>query len=331
MKKKYNWAILGAGDIAQKFAHDLTLLSNANLYAVGSQSMERAEEFARRHNIEKAYGSYEELARDPKIDIVYIATYHVRHYHNTLLCLDHGKAVLCEKPIAMNKDQCMEMFEKARENKLFLMEALWTRFIPSFGKCKELVENGSVGVIKLIEADFCFKAYYDQKSRLFDPMLGGGSLLDIGLYPVFFALEMAGMPTEIAAMASFGDTQVDESCTIQLKHRNNILSVLFCSLVSNGRTEAMIHGSEGVIRINREWHIPSSVDLFIGNERKAHYNFTEPGFGYHYEAKEVMNCLDEGRTESTVFSRQKSMDLISILDEIRKKTGISYPGEIESL
>ncbi len=331
MKKTYNWAILGAGSIAQKFAHDLKLLPNANLYAIGSRSLDRAKEFASQYNIKKAYGSYEELAEDPKIDVVYIATRHVWHFSNAILCLQNGKAVLCEKPVAINKAQCSLMLETARKNKLFFMEALWTSFIPSFRKCKELAENGSIGKIKLVESDFCFKAYFDKEGRLFNPQLGGGALLDIGLYPVFFALEIAGVPTDIKAFASIGETKVDESCSMQFKHSHDIISILFSSIVTNGRTEAIIHGTNGIIKINSQWHIPSSVDLFTENKKLAHYSFDEPGFGYHYEAKEVMKCMDEGLTESTVFGWQKSMDLISTLDRIREKTGIFYPDELESL
>ncbi len=331
MKKVYNWAILGAGRIAEKFASDLKLLPNAKLYAVGSRSQERAEKFALHHHVQKAYDTYEEMVKDPLIDIVYIATRHVSHYSNTILCLTHGKAVLCEKPIAMNKNQFSVMVDTASKNKQFFMEALWTKFIPSFKKCKELVENGTIGDIRLIESDFCFKAYFDKEGRLFNPLLGGGALLDIGIYPVFFALEMAGKPLEVEAFASIGETKVDENCTILIKHENDILSSLFCSITTNGRTEAIVHGTKGMIRINREWHIPTTVDLLLDDEKPVHYNFEEPGFGYQYEAEEVMNCLDNGLTQSSVFGWQKSLDLISTLDIIREKAGITYPSELESI
>ncbi len=331
MNKIYKWGIMGPGTIAHKFANDLKLLPNAQLYAIGSRSLERAGKFASRYDAEKAYGSYEELAKDPEVDIVYIATHHVYHYPNTLLCLNNGKAVLCEKPLAINQKQCSVMLETARKNKLFFMEALWTRFIPSFHKCKELVENGSIGGIKLIVSDFCFKAKFDKDGRLFNPMLGGGSLLDIGLYPVFLALELAGVPLDIEAFASIGETRVDEICSIQFKHTNGIISVLFGSLVSNGRTESIIHGTKGLIRINSQWHTPSSVDLIRGDEKPLHYSFDEPGFGYQYEAEEVMKCIDNGVLESSLFGWQKSLDLISTLDKIREKAGIYYPSDVESL
>jgi predicted dehydrogenase len=329
MKKNYNWAILGAGSIAEKFASDIKLLHNAKLFAVGSRSLGRAEKFASSHNIPKAYGRYEEMVNDPLIDIVYISSRHVSHYSNSILCLNHGKAVLCEKPVSINKKQFSVMMDTANKNNQFFMEALWTRFIPSFKKCKELVENGTIGDIKLIESDFCFKAYFDKEGRLFNPYLGGGALLDIGIYPVFFALEMAGKPIEIEAFARIGETKVDESCTIQIKHENGILSSLFCSITTNGRTEAIVHGTKGMIRINREWHTPSSIDLFLNDEEPVHYSFDESGFGYQYEAEEVMNCLDKGLTESSLFGWQKSFDLISALDSIRNKAGIVYPPELE--
>jgi len=331
MKKTYNWAILGAGSIAEKFASDLNLLPNAKLYAVGSRSLERAEKFASRHKIQKAYGTYEEMVKDPLIDIVYIATRHVSHYSNSILCLNHGKAVLCEKPVAMNKNQFSIMRDTASKMKLFFMEALWTRFIPSFKKCKELVENGKIGDIKLIESDFCFKAYFDKEGRLFNPLLGGGALLDIGIYPVFFALEMVGKPIEVEAFACIGETKVDENCTIQFKHENDILSSLFSSIATNGRNEAIVHGTKGLIRINTMWHIPTSVDLLLNDEKPVHYSFEEPGFGYQYEAEEVMDCLDKGLTQSSVFGWQRSLDLISTLDIIREKAGITYPSELESI
>jgi predicted dehydrogenase len=331
MKKIYNWGIIGPGSIAHKFASDLKLLPNASLYAIGSRSVERAKFFANKYGAIKAYGSYEELAKDPEVDIVYIASRHIGHYPDSMLCLQNRKAVLVEKPIGMNVNQCLAMIGMARRNKVFLMEALWTRFIPSFLKCKELIEGGAIGDITLIYADFCIKPPYDIDGRLFNPMFGGGSLLDIGLYPVFLALTLAGKPINIKAQATFTETHVDQNCSMLLKHEKDILSVLFCSLINTGRTEAMIHGSMGKIRINTMWHIPTSVDLFIDDNKPVHYAFDESGNGYQYEAAEVMRCLDEGLTESPAFSWQHSTDLISTLDAIRKEVKITYPKKIESI
>ncbi len=331
MKKQYSWGIIGPGSIAHKFASDLKLLPNARLYAVGSRSIERAASFAKKYGATKAYGSYEELAADPEVDIVYIASRHIGHYPDSILCLQNRKAVLVEKPIAMNSSQCQKMIAMAGRNNVFLMEALWTRFIPSFLKCIELIESGVIGDITLIHADFCIKPHYDIDGRLFNPMFGGGALLDIGLYPVFLALTLAGKPIGVKAQATFTETHVDQNCSMLLKHEKDILSVLYCSLINTGRTEALIHGSEGKIRMNTMWHIPTSLDLFVDDKKPVHYAFDEPGNGYQYEAAEVMRCLDEGLTESPAFSWQHSIDLISTLDTIRKEAKINYPKSIERI
>jgi len=329
MKKQYNWGIIGPGNIAHKFASDLSLLPNAKLYAIGSRDIERAKNFARTYKAEKAYGSYEELAIDPNVDIVYICSRHIGHYPDTMLCLKNRKAVLVEKPIAMNVNQCYRMTSSAKDSKVFLMEALWTRFIPSFLKCKELIDEGKIGDVTLIHSDFCIKPPYDAEGRLFNPMLGGGSLLDIGIYPVFLALTLAGKPINLKAQATFAGTHVDQTCSILLKHEKDILSVHFCSVINTGRTEAIIHGTKGKIRINTMWHMPTSVDLIVDDSKPVHYTFKEPGNGYQYEAAEVMRCLDEGLTESPSFSWQNSIDLIATLDLIRKEAEITYPESIE--
>jgi len=329
--KLYNWAIIGPGKIAHKFASDLKLLPNAVLYAVGSRNIDRAKAFANQYGFQKAYGSYKEVAEDPNVDIVYIASPHIGHYRDSLLCLNNKKAVLCEKPIAINAKQCEIMIGAAKKNNVFFMEALWTRFIPSFLKCKELIDEGAIGEVLAVESDFCIQPPYDIEGRLFNQMLGGGSLLDIGLYPVFIALEILGKPLSIKAMATKSDSGIDNSCSMLFKHKNNKLSVLYCSLITQGRTEALIHGSEGLIRINKEWHIPTTVDLLIKDVEPYHYKFIEPGFGYEYEAAEVMTCLDEGKVESGSFRWQKSIDLITTLDEVRKEASIVYPDELEQV
>ena len=331
MSKQYNWGILGPGSIAHKFASDLKLIPNAKLYAVGSRNIHRAKEFAEVHDVVKYYGSYEELSADPKIDIVYIATPHVRHYADSVLCMKNRKSVLCEKPVTMNAMQFKIMIQTAKECGVFFMEALWTRFIPSFKKCLELVEDKTIGDLRLIESDFCFHAPYDTNGRLFNPSLGGGSLLDIGIYPAFIALELAGKPQKMHALASFDKTGVDSSCSMIFHHPNDILSVLYSSLITNGRIESIVHGSKGFLRLNKCWHIPTSLDLIKDDGSNRHFDFEKPGYGYQYEAEEVMKCLDEGKTESEIFPWAKSSDLISVLDSVRSLAGITYPDEIESI
>ena len=331
MEKTYNWGILGAGSIAAKFASDLKLLPNARLYSVGSRSLKRAETFASEHGFSKAYGSYEEFAADPDIDIVYIASRHIGHYPDSLLCLNQGKAVLCEKPVAMNQGQFERMVKLAQEKDLFFMEALWTRFIPSFLRAKEIVDSGKLGRITLIESDFCFKPPYDPEGRLFNKALGGGALLDVGLYPLFLALEFGGDIKDIQAQADFASTGVDSVCSMLVHHQGGAQSLLYCSIVNSGRVESLIHGTEGILRLNKWWHTPTSLDLMLNDRESEHIDFQEPGFGYQYEAAELMHCLDQGKKQSEIFTWEHSRRLIAHLDEIRKITGISYDREIESV
>ena len=331
MRKTFNWGILGAGSIAQKFASDLALLPHANLVAIGSRSQQRADDFASQFNVNKAYGSYEAFVSDPDIEIVYIASRHVGHYPDTLLCLNHGKPVLCEKPVAMNRAQFEKMVSLAKENRLFFMEALWTRFLPSFIKCKEIVESGAIGEVRLIEADFCFHPPYHPEGRLFNPRLGGGALLDVGIYPLFFAFELGSAVTDLKASATLDKNGIDTCCSMLLSHEKGEQSVLTSTIDSNGRVEALVHGTEGTVRLNKWWHTPTSIDLLLDNKEVEHLSFDEPGNGYQYEADEVMSCLKKGKQESERWSWEKSRKLIATLDRIREITGIKYPEDIESV
>ncbi|MBN1952244.1 MAG: Gfo/Idh/MocA family oxidoreductase [Bacteroidales bacterium] len=331
MKKKYNWGILGAGNIARKFASDLKLLPAAKLYAVGSRSLERAESFASEFSVQKAYGTYEDFISDPEIDIVYIASRHIGHYPDTLLCLNHGKPVLCEKPIAMNRHQFRKMRALAESKRLFFMEALWTRFIPSFLKTMELIRDGAIGEVRLIESDFCFCPPYQEEGRLFNPELGGGTLLDVGIYPLFIALELGGDIKEIQAMANFGKTGVDTMCHMLARHTGGVMSVLSCSIVNQGNVETIVQGTKGRIRLNKWWHTPTSIDLIDANDRVEHIEFDEPGFGYQYEAQEVMDCLDQNLIQSSKFSLAQSDRLITALDRVRELAGIKYPQRLEKV
>lgn len=324
MAKKWNWGIIAPGKIAEKFASDLKLVDGANLYAVASRSLFKAQAFANKFNAEIAYESYEELAKDPNVDIVYIASPHTFHFEHSLLCLRNGKHVLCEKPMGMNAAQVNELKRVASERKKFLMEALWTKFIPSFRKCYELVQEGQIGEIKYIQSNFCFRAEYDISKRLFNKQLGGGSLLDIGIYPVFFALELAGKPDEILASAVIGQTGVDENCNIILKYnQQGITASLSSSFLVNAPSEALIAGTKGFIRMYSKWHEPTSLDAVIDGQIH-HYAFDEQGFGYHYEIKEVIGCLNRGELQSAEFPLSKSLLLHQTLDSIRQQIGLEY-------
>lgn len=324
MAKKWNWGIIAPGRIAEKFASDLKLVDGANLYAVASRSLFKAQAFANKFNAEIAYESYEELAKDPNVDIVYIASPHTFHFEHSLLCLQNGKHVLCEKPMGMNAAQVNELKRVASGRKKFLMEALWTKFIPSFRKCYELVQEGHIGEVKYIQANFCFRAEYDTTKRLFNKELGGGSLLDIGIYPVFFALELAGKPNEILASAVIGQTGVDENCNIILKYnQQGVTASLSSSFLVNAPSEALIAGTKGYIRMYSKWHEPTSLDAVIDGQIH-HYAFDEQGFGYQYEIEEVIRCLNRGELQSAEYPLSKSLLLHQTLDRVRQQIGLEY-------
>ena len=207
---KIRWGILSTGYIARQFAEGLSTLADARIAAVGSRKPERAAEFAERYGIPRSYGSYEELAHDPDVDVLYIATPHRFHKDNTLLALAAGKAVLCEKPLTLNAAEAEVVVSTARQSKLFLMEGMWSRFIPAMVKAKQMVDDGTIGDVQIVASDFGFTAPFDPKSRLYDPELGGGSLLDVGIYPVSLASLILGPPERIASMGQIGATGIDE-------------------------------------------------------------------------------------------------------------------------
>jgi predicted dehydrogenase len=330
MSSKYTWGIIGAGNIAGQFVSDLALLPGAHIRAIGSKSSERGKAFASRHDI-PVFCSYENLFSDPEVDIVYIASRHVDHYHHTVEALQHGKAVLCEKPATMNRKQFDRITEIAGANNLFYMEALWTRFLPSFIKCGELLQQGAIGDIQLIEADFCFNPPFNPEGRLFNLPLGGGALLDIGLYPLFFALEHGGPVEEVKTNATLLKNGIDVTTSLLLRHKGGIQSVLFCSFMTTGRNEAIIHGSKGILRLNSMWHTPTSIDIISINGTSEHFAFEVQGNGYQYEASEVMKCLAGKKHMSPLWSWNHSAALSTLLDTIRQQAGIVYPHPLEAI
>jgi len=331
MPKTYTWGIIGPGKIAQSFARDLLLLPNARIGAVASRSQERASAFAEEFGVEKTYSSYGALNTDPEIDIIYVATLHTGHYLDTLLGLNNGKHVLCEKPVAMNSRQLEHMISTACNKGVFFMEALWTRFLPSFVKCLELLHDNVIGDLRIINADFCINPPYNEDSRLFNPEKGGGSLLDIGIYPVFLALEAAGEPEVISSVATLGPASVDTTCSILMRHANGIQSILYSSTKTNSRNEALFCGSKATLRLKRFWHTQTTLELLTDDREPVQFTFDNPGSGYQFEAAEVMRCCDQSLSESTIWSWEKSRRLMRTLDTIRAQSGIRYPPGIEQV
>lgn len=326
MTKIIRWGILGAGKIANKFASDLRWVEDAALTAIGSQDKLKGEEFAKTHNIPIVFNSYEALVSSKEVDVIYVATPHGFHHKHVMLCLDHGKAVLCEKAFALNSRQVKEMIELATRKKIFLMEAFWTKFIPQYEMVKTMIDRGDIGEIKFIQADFGFKAPSPLAQRLYDPQLGGGSLLDIGIYPVFFALSLLGQPVELNSIMSSYSSGVDEQIVVNMKFANGALAVLSSTFAADTPTEALIAGTEGRIHMRNRFHNPvGHIEYVKGRDEVQQINVRrEEGFGYQFEARHVGDCLRKGLTQSPVFSLQDSLLLIETLDKIRKSAGIRY-------
>jgi len=324
MGRKFRWGIVGLGGIAAKFAEGLQVLPDAHLFAVASRTQRKADDFAQRFNVPHSYGNYAEILGNKEIDIIYIATPHTFHFENTLMCLEAGIPVLCEKPLAINSTEVKKMITKSQEKRVFLTEAMWTAFLPSIKKIKEVINEGLIGKVELIRADFGTRADNDPKKRWFNPDLGGGSLLDVGIYPAYLATEILGRPDKIKALASMVRTGVDENCGFVFHYKEGQIASLYSSIVVKTATDAMITGNKGSIYIHSNFFMPSSVSL-IFNDSTRDITPEYIGNGYNYEAAEAMECLDKGLIQSNSMNHEKSMLLMEILDEIRKECGIRYP------
>ena len=326
---KIRWGILSTGYIARQFAEGLSTLADARIAAVGSRKPERAAEFAERYGIPRSYGSYEELAHDPDVDVLYIATPHRFHKDNTLLALSAGKAVLCEKPLTMNTTDAEVVVRTAREKKLFLMEGMWSRFIPAVVKAKQMIDEGNIGEVQIVASDFGFTAPFDPKSRLYDLELGGGSLLDVGIYPVSLAFLILGPPERIVSMGQIGATGVDEQSAMIFGYPGGALAVGYATIRCGSYTEATIIGSRGMIRLHAQIGLfrPFKLTLRVAGEEDQEIEVPYEGNGYNYEALEVMQCLRSGTIESEVMPLDESIEIIRTMDEIRAQWGLKYPME----
>jgi len=323
--KKIKWGILGTGRIASVMATALQSVKNSELYAVASRDISKAQRFATEFNIPVSYGNYETLVQDPKIDVVYIATPHNMHMANTLLALNHNKHVLCEKPLGVNEKEVSILMDKAEEKNLFLMEALWSRFLPHIRKTKELVESGEIGDVKLLTAYFCFISNNGPQHRHFNKDLCGGSILDIGIYNIFLSQLLLGAPKRISAMAGLSHQGVDTSCSYSFGYENDTLAVMHSSFVANSPVVAGIYGTRGKILLEDRWFCPGKVTLITADGIEKIFEFEVENNGYQYEAAEVACCILNGKTQSENWSLNDSLKLVRVMDSVRKECGIVYP------
>ena len=327
MKKRYKWGILAPGKMAAKFTRGLRILENAELYAVGSRDINRAKKFAEDYGFEKYYGTYEELAADPDVDIIYIASPHSSHHDQAILCLKNRKAVICEKAFALNSREVNEMIREAKARNVFLMEALWPPFQPFYKKACEILDSGILGKIIHLHAFFSFNPPFDPADRKFNLSLGGGSLHDIGIYPVIDALSFLGVPDEIKATALFGETGSEESVSTICKYNDGRMATLYSSFKTNTGIGCDILCEKGNLTVSRGRDMNQRVILGLHGQEKETFVYSPPALGYHWEAEEVMKCLDKGLSESPVVPLSFSSNLMNTLDRIRDSAGIVFPGE----
>lgn len=340
----FNWAILGLGKIARKFAEDLALIDDAKLVAVGSRSLERAKAFAADFGASHAAGSYEATFTGPRVDAVYIATPHVQHLELSLLCIEKGIPVLCEKPLGLNLQEVERVVSAARTHQVYLMEALWTRFIPCTLRIKELIDAGEIGDILSVRSDFGFRvndletalpspniapAAAPERNRLLNPELGGGALLDIGIYPQFLSQFLFGDPTEIAATARLSVQGIDLDTQVTCTHAGGALSHNYSTLLGRTKTDALIIGTTGSIHWHGRWHEPSSFSILRGKDEPPENVYFDYGGanGYRYEAEAVMADVRAGHQENALWSHEESLTLHRTLTHVRNLIGVTYPGE----
>lgn len=367
MENLIRWGILGTGQIAKQFATGLAHVEDAQLYAVGARDKGKAEEFSRQFNVPHCYGSFEELLAEPDINVVYIATPHHVHRDHCVMALEAGKSVLCEKPFTINAAQAQEVIELARKKKLFCMEAMWMRFLPAMREVSNLLENDAIGRPGLLRADFGVPFEFNPSGRVFDLELAGGALLDLGVYTVSLAYELFGKPVEIIATANIGESGVDETSTVVLKHAGGQISTLRSSIRYELTPEAVVVGSKGSIQIESPMYRPHKiqvnkfslvapqVDTQVASsklkkaiqqtpalQKLALYleSYLSPfstlaltkvipfvGNGYNYQVAAVNQCLKEGKLESNIMPLEDTLGVLMVMDEIRRQWGLQYAGE----
>lgn len=319
------WGIIGCGKIAAKFAADLALLPRTTLQGVASRSLARARSFAETHGAEDYYDSYSDLVDSPDIDAIYVATPHTLHRGHTLLSLTAGKHVLCEKPMGINQGEVDTMIAAAQASNLLLMEALWTHFIPAVRDAKAAISDGVIGEVLHMRSDFGFTANLDPTLRLLNPSLGGGALLDIGIYPAYIMLELLGEPSHISAASTIGGTGVDLHTSIIAAYDTGQHAYLESSLRVSTECVTIVYGTEGQLTIESRWHEADSYSVVKDGRKQTFIRYKE-GHGYYHEILAFNHCLRIG-SRQPLFEHAKSQRLIRFLDRVRREVGLVYPSE----
>jgi predicted dehydrogenase len=321
------WGILGTGRIGHDFAAGLRDTPDAETLAVGSRTEESARDFAVSLGIARSYGSYAELVADPDVDVIYVATPHPFHEANAALCLEAGKHVLCEKPMTVNAAQAERLIALARDKGLFLMEGMWTRFFPLMERVRRLISSGAIGEPRLLNVDFGFRAPFDPSQRLFNPDLGGGALLDVGVYCVSLSSMIFGPPDQVTGLSHLGETGVDEQSAAVLEHGDGRMSTISIATRTATPQEAVVSGTEGWMRIHPDWWRPDTLTLSRPGQENETIEALYTGNGFPHEAAEVMRCIRSGARESDVMPLRETLSIARTMDELRRQYGLVYPGE----
>ena len=322
-----NWGILGPGRIAHRFAAGLRDAAGARLVAVGSRDAARAEAFAARYRAPRAHGSYAALAADPAVDAIYVATPHPQHAPACRICLDAGKHVLCEKPLAVNAAEARAVAACARDRGVLLMEGMWTRFIPAIAALRSLLQAGAIGVPALVQSDMAFAAQVDPASRLFAPELAGGALLDIGVYCVAFASMVLGTPDTVAASAHLGTTGVDERTAVALSYPGGAVAALLCGITVSSPQTATIFGSKGYVAVASPFWCSEQITVHRSGGEPQERRYPLRGNGFNYEAEHFMELVRAGATDSPVMPLAETIAISETLDAARRRIGLRYPFE----
>ena len=322
----FSWAILGPGGIATAFAKDLALLDGHSIGAVGSRSLANAENFAAQFG-GKAYGSYEELVNDPDIDAVYVATPHPAHHDNVIMALNAGKPVLCEKPFSVNALEAQAMVNAASKNKVALMEAMWARFLPHYAKVREIVASGVLGPIHSIHADHGQRLADQGISRLVEPTLAGGALLDLGIYPISFAHMILGNPASIHSAAVMTDKGVDAQTSMIFTYNNGAQAVLTTTMIEQTPCRAVVAGLNGWLEIDRTFYNPASMRVVMNDGSVIQYPNTYTGHGLREQAETFKQLVQSGKLESEILTWKDTVDIMKSMDTVRQQIDLKYPFE----
>ena len=324
-EKTVRWGILGTGGIAATFAADLPLVPGAELAAVGSRTSAAAATFAERHGFARSHGSWAELAADPDVDVIYVATPHAFHYDAAMACLAGGKAVLCEKPMTLDVPSSARLVQEARDRGLFLMEAMWMRCNPAVRRIVELITDGAIGEVTSVQADFGLQGPFAAEHRLRDPKMGGGALLDLGVYPLNLAHLILGAPATVQSWARLTPEGVDDNTGVLLGYDSGAVAALTCSLIGETRNAASVTGTLGRIDLPPGFFVPRSFVLHRAGADAEEISHPFEGSGYQYEAAEVQRCLAEGLAESPLMPHTTTMEIMTLMDTIRAEIGVTYP------